>query len=139
MSDPALVDPDQFRKVLSHWATGVAVVTSMHEETPIGLAVTSFTSVSLDPPLVLFCADKGSRSWPKIEASGFKSLFYVVIDPPTTGVDPTALVLIGGLFLVAAPMLLIGLGLGVWTVMESRRLSTPTEIGSQTISAPDEP
>lgn len=70
MSDPSLVDPDQFRKVLSHWATGVAVVTSMHEGAPVGLAVTSFTSVSLDPPLVLFCADKGSRSWPKIEASG---------------------------------------------------------------------
>ena len=70
MPDPALVDPDQFRKVLSHWATGVAVVTATHENKPVGLAVTSFTSVSLDPPLVLFCADKGSRSWPKIEKSG---------------------------------------------------------------------
>ncbi len=70
MSDPSLVDPDQFRNVLSHWATGVAVVTSMHDDKPVGLAVTSFTSVSLDPPLVLFCADKGSRSWPKIEESG---------------------------------------------------------------------
>jgi hypothetical protein len=68
---------------------------------------------------------------------GLANLLLVVIDPPITGVDPTALILIGGLFLVAAPMLLIGLGLGAWTVMESRRLRTPTAIGSPTISAPD--
>ena len=37
---------------------------------PVGLAVNSFTSVSLDPPLVLFCAGTTSSTWPKIRAAG---------------------------------------------------------------------
>lgn len=61
-----------FREVLGHFATGVAVVTAVDDGTPVGMAANSFTSVSLDPPLVLFCAAKTSTTWPRIErAPGF--------------------------------------------------------------------
>lgn len=58
------------RTVLGHYATGVTVVTAMDGDHPIGLACNSFTSVSLDPPLVLFCAGNASSTWPRIRAAG---------------------------------------------------------------------
>ncbi|MDQ2874891.1 MAG: flavin reductase family protein [Actinomycetota bacterium] len=64
-------DPGWFRRVLGQYPTGVSVVTGIApDETPAGLAVGSFTSVSLDPPLVAFLPDRGSSSWPKIHAAG---------------------------------------------------------------------
>ena len=56
--------------MLGHFTTGVTVVTAAAPDGPVGLAVGSFASVSLDPPMVGFFPDKGSSSWPKIEASG---------------------------------------------------------------------
>jgi flavin reductase (DIM6/NTAB) family NADH-FMN oxidoreductase RutF len=64
------IDSSRFRQVLGHFTTGVTVITAAGSEGPVGLAVGSFSSVSLDPPLVGFFADKGSTSWPKIEATG---------------------------------------------------------------------
>lgn len=65
------IDPNWFRKVLGQYPTGVCAVTSAStEDSPVGMTVGSFTSVSLDPPLVAFFPDKGSTSWPKIQASG---------------------------------------------------------------------
>lgn len=66
------VDPMEYRKTLGSYPTGVVIVTGAGAGTdgPVGLAVGSFTSVSLDPPLVGFLPDKGSTSWPKIHASG---------------------------------------------------------------------
>ena len=53
MSD-ATVDPAQFRQVLGHFPTGVTVITAIADGRPAGLAVGSFASLSLDPPLVSF-------------------------------------------------------------------------------------
>ena len=65
------MDPGRFRHVLGHFPTGVVVVTAMREESgPVGMAVGSFTSVSLDPPLVAFLPDRSSTSFPKIRAAG---------------------------------------------------------------------
>jgi flavin reductase (DIM6/NTAB) family NADH-FMN oxidoreductase RutF len=64
------IDSAQFRHVLGHFPTGVTVVTGYYEEEPHGLTIGSFTSVSLDPPLVGFFPGRGSRSWPEIEMSG---------------------------------------------------------------------
>jgi flavin reductase (DIM6/NTAB) family NADH-FMN oxidoreductase RutF/DNA-binding IclR family transcriptional regulator len=65
------IDAKHFRKVLGHFPTGVAVITGTDPEgKPAGMAIGSFTSVSLDPPLVAFLPDKSSTSWPKIEPSG---------------------------------------------------------------------
>ena len=52
------------RDVLGRYATGVAVVTTRHRGRPVGLTVNSFTSVSLDPPLVLWCLSRTSGSMP---------------------------------------------------------------------------
>lgn len=65
------VDPMHFRKVLGHFPTGVAVITGIDASgQPAGMAVGSFTSVSLDPPLVAFLPDRSSTSWPKIQEGG---------------------------------------------------------------------
>jgi len=76
VSDPiepasdAPFDGARFRQVLGHFPTGVTVITSMHEEQPVGMAVGSFASVSLEPPLVLFCAAQSSSSWPRMREAG---------------------------------------------------------------------
>jgi flavin reductase (DIM6/NTAB) family NADH-FMN oxidoreductase RutF len=67
----ANIDSAQFRKVLGHFPTGVTVVTGLDPEgRPTGLTIGSFTSVSLDPPLVGFLPGRSSTSWPAIEPSG---------------------------------------------------------------------
>lgn len=66
----ATFDSAQYRQVLGHFTTGVTVITAASADGPVGLAVGSFSSISLDPALVGFFADKGSSSWPKIEATG---------------------------------------------------------------------
>jgi flavin reductase (DIM6/NTAB) family NADH-FMN oxidoreductase RutF/ubiquinone/menaquinone biosynthesis C-methylase UbiE len=63
-------DSAEFRRVLGHFATGVTVVTTAHKGVLQGMTVNSFSSVSLDPPLVLFCADKRALTHAAIQASG---------------------------------------------------------------------
>ncbi|MGQ0431025.1 MAG: flavin reductase family protein [Microthrixaceae bacterium] len=70
MSVPIPFDSATYRQVLGHFPTGVTVITAVADDGPVGLAVGSFTSVSLDPPLVAFFPGSGSSSWPKIERAG---------------------------------------------------------------------
>lgn len=63
-------DGNEFRRVLGHYPTGVCAVTTMVNDAPVGMIVGSFTSASLDPPLIAFLPDKRSTTWPKIEAAG---------------------------------------------------------------------
>lgn len=66
-----MIDPRHFRDVLGSYPTGVCVVTSQTQAGErLGLAVGSFTSISLDPPLVGFLPDKRSRSWARIAETG---------------------------------------------------------------------
>ena len=60
----------QFRDVLGIFATGVTVVTSMSGDEPVGMTCQSFSSVSLEPPLVMFCPAKTSRAWPLMRQAG---------------------------------------------------------------------
>jgi 3-hydroxy-9,10-secoandrosta-1,3,5(10)-triene-9,17-dione monooxygenase reductase component len=74
-TEPALtfedgVDSARFRTVLGHFATGVTVVTGHGQDGPAGLSANSFTSVSLDPPLILVCVAHTSSTWPAIRDSG---------------------------------------------------------------------
>jgi 3-hydroxy-9,10-secoandrosta-1,3,5(10)-triene-9,17-dione monooxygenase reductase component len=70
--DPeALRQARHFRDVLGRFATGVTVVTSMSNGEPVGMTCQSFCSVSLSPPLVLFCPAKTSRAWPMMRQAGF--------------------------------------------------------------------
>lgn len=59
-----------FRDVLGCFSTGVVLVTAEHDGAPVGMAVNSFTSVSLDPPLIAFCVALTSTTWPLIRATG---------------------------------------------------------------------
>jgi 3-hydroxy-9,10-secoandrosta-1,3,5(10)-triene-9,17-dione monooxygenase reductase component len=63
----APIDPELFRSVLGNFASGVTIVTAMDDGEPVGLTAQSFTSLSLDPPLVMFCPKITSTSWPRIE------------------------------------------------------------------------
>jgi flavin reductase (DIM6/NTAB) family NADH-FMN oxidoreductase RutF len=64
-------DPRWFRQVLGQYPTGVCVVTAQEAEGGrAGFVVGSFTSVSLDPPLIAFFPDKSSTSWPRIHRAG---------------------------------------------------------------------
>ncbi|GLW06257.1 monooxygenase [Microtetraspora sp. NBRC 13810] len=58
------VDAEGFRRVMSAHAAGVVVVTARPENVPVGLTATSFSSVSLNPPLVSFYVDQNSTTWP---------------------------------------------------------------------------
>ncbi len=64
------IDPREFRRVLGHFATGVTVVTGTGDDGPAGMAIGSFASVSLDPPLVMFCPGRESGSWLHIKETG---------------------------------------------------------------------
>lgn len=75
MSDPyeptgAHFGSAEFRQALGHLPTGVTVIASLLDGEPVGLSVGSFFSVSLDPPMVGFCAAKSSTSFPKVQKVG---------------------------------------------------------------------
>ena len=70
MEETSQISPSHFREVLGHMPTGVTVITAHGADGPTGMAVNSFTSVSLDPPLVLVCPAKASMTWPSIHRTG---------------------------------------------------------------------
>jgi flavin reductase (DIM6/NTAB) family NADH-FMN oxidoreductase RutF len=94
------LDSDRFRAALRHHAAGVVVVTAPGEN-PAGFTATSFTSVSLDPPLVSFCLNRGASSWPAVSVADHVAVHVLADDQEqlartfsTSGVDrfaaPTA-------------------------------------------------
>lgn len=72
------IDATTFRHVLGHWATGVSVVTACVDGTCSGLTVNAFSSLSLDPPLVLVCIDRSTGSHEIITAAG--SFAIIMLD-----------------------------------------------------------
>jgi 3-hydroxy-9,10-secoandrosta-1,3,5(10)-triene-9,17-dione monooxygenase reductase component len=65
-----MIDSRSFRQMMGCFATGVAVITLRRDDgTGAGLTVNSLTSVSLDPPLALFCVDKGAHLYPAFTAA----------------------------------------------------------------------
>ena len=56
-------DSARFRQVLGHFPTGVTIITGMSGDQPAGFTIGSFTSVSLDPPLVGFLPQVNSDTW----------------------------------------------------------------------------
>jgi flavin reductase (DIM6/NTAB) family NADH-FMN oxidoreductase RutF len=68
----ARLEQRALRHVMGHFCSGVTVVTSAADGRAFGMAVQSFTSLSLDPPLVSICPSRTSTSWPPIrETSRF--------------------------------------------------------------------
>ena len=64
------LDPELFKAALRRWASGVTIITARHNGEVGGMTVSAFSSVSLEPPLVLACADKGSNTNPLIAQGG---------------------------------------------------------------------
>jgi 3-hydroxy-9,10-secoandrosta-1,3,5(10)-triene-9,17-dione monooxygenase reductase component len=63
-------DQRSFREVLGRYPTGVVIIAANTPDGPVGMAVNSFTSVSLDPPLVSFCPMRTSGTWASIRPVG---------------------------------------------------------------------
>jgi flavin reductase (DIM6/NTAB) family NADH-FMN oxidoreductase RutF len=75
------IEKDLFRQVMSHFAAGVTVVTTVdrHNE-PHGLTATSFASLSLDPPLALICIDKKAETYEHFEPAGIYAVNFLAHD-----------------------------------------------------------
>lgn len=70
--DGTTIDTERFKDLMSNVAATVTVVTAPSDEGPIGITVSAFTSVSADPPIVLFCVDKVAGSLAQfLAAPGF--------------------------------------------------------------------
>ncbi len=86
------IDGDHFRHVLGHFASGVVVVTAQGNGRPVGITCQSFSSLSLDPPLVLFCTRKASWAWARIWEAGHFCVNILGEDQEGVGLvfaDPT--------------------------------------------------
>jgi flavin reductase (DIM6/NTAB) family NADH-FMN oxidoreductase RutF len=64
------IDDAHFRLAMSHFASGVTIVTTEHEGKPFGMTVASFASLSLNPKLVLVCIETSVKTHEAIVASG---------------------------------------------------------------------
>jgi 3-hydroxy-9,10-secoandrosta-1,3,5(10)-triene-9,17-dione monooxygenase reductase component len=62
--------PNEFRLVMGHFATGISVVTTYDGDRPAGITVNAFSSVSLDPPLVMVALDRHRFITPMVRAAG---------------------------------------------------------------------
>ena len=79
--DPeAVAQARLFRDVLGRFGSGVTVVTATSGGEPVGMTCQSFSSVSLDPPLVLFVPAKTSRAWPLMQRSGKFCVNFLAAD-----------------------------------------------------------
>jgi flavin reductase (DIM6/NTAB) family NADH-FMN oxidoreductase RutF len=63
-------DKENFRDVIGHFASGVTIITARDAETDYGLTVSAVTSLSLEPPMMLVCVARTSRTLPAIRSSG---------------------------------------------------------------------
>ena len=64
------VSPEEFREALGAFATGVTVVTAIGEGGPSGATANAVSSLSLEPPMMLACLDRGSRTLTSVRAQG---------------------------------------------------------------------
>jgi flavin reductase (DIM6/NTAB) family NADH-FMN oxidoreductase RutF len=76
-----VIAADDFRRVLGHFATGVTILTTCDSDArATGLTASAFSSVSLDPPLVLICVDHKSQSYPALKERGCFAVNILSVD-----------------------------------------------------------
>jgi flavin reductase (DIM6/NTAB) family NADH-FMN oxidoreductase RutF len=76
-----VIAPDDFRRVLGHFASGVTIVSTCDADgRPTGLTASAFSSVSLDPPLILVCVDHKSQSYPAMRERGRFAVNILALD-----------------------------------------------------------
>jgi 3-hydroxy-9,10-secoandrosta-1,3,5(10)-triene-9,17-dione monooxygenase reductase component len=68
--DVSSLSEARYRHVLGHFATGLTIVAAAAGSGPVGFTCQSFSAVSLDPPLVLFCPGTTSSTWPRVRDVG---------------------------------------------------------------------
>ncbi|MFC8193314.1 flavin reductase family protein [Cellulomonas sp. NPDC057328] len=68
--DPTSIDARALRRVFACFPSGVTAICGVVDGVPVGMAASSFTSVSIDPPLVSVCVDNGSTTWPVLRGAG---------------------------------------------------------------------
>lgn len=79
--DPLPIDSFEFRRILGHWVSGVAVVAARAADgRPCGLTASAVASLSLDPPLVLACIDRSADSHDCIRYAGCFSINVLAFD-----------------------------------------------------------
>ena len=65
-----MIGPDDFRRLLGHFASGVTVVTTRDSQgRPAGLTASAFTSVSLNPPMILVCVAQNAQSYEALQGA----------------------------------------------------------------------
>ncbi|HEX9106108.1 MAG TPA: flavin reductase family protein [Longimicrobiales bacterium] len=74
------MDPFEFRRIMGHWSTGVAVVATRRGPRPWGLTANAFASVSLQPPLVLVCVDSGADTHDPLRDAGLFAVSILAAD-----------------------------------------------------------
>src|SRR5271170_4893953 len=71
VEESAELSASEFRQAMGHFATGVTVVTSIDADgEPVGTTASAVTSLSLDPPLILVCFDRSSRTLESLVGHG---------------------------------------------------------------------
>ena len=76
-----MLAPDDFRRVLGHFASGVTIVSTCDADgRPTGLTASAFSSVSLEPPLILVCVDHKSQSYPALRERGRFAVNILAVD-----------------------------------------------------------
>ena len=72
--------PDEFREVISHFASGVTVVTALHEDHTFGTTASAVTSLSLEPPMLLICMNRESETGRAVYAAGHFAVNILGVD-----------------------------------------------------------
>jgi flavin reductase (DIM6/NTAB) family NADH-FMN oxidoreductase RutF len=74
------LDLDHYKDVVSHYATGVVVITAMTSNGPVGFTCQTFGSLSLDPVLISFAAKSAGQAWPLIRSAGIVGVSMLSAD-----------------------------------------------------------
>jgi len=82
---PQAFDPAQLRRVFGAFPSGVTAVAALVEGVPVGIAASSFTSVSLDPPLVSVCIAHSSTTWPLLRRARRFGISVLAADQEQAG------------------------------------------------------
>lgn len=101
------LDPNALRQTMRQWSTGVTVVTTVAGQERAGMTVSSFTSVSLQPPTVLVCLNKETYAHDLVMKSGVYGISLLgvgqeVLSNRFAGLDPTVSDRFAGLNLITA-------------------------------------
>lgn len=102
-----VVDPHMLRQTMRQWATGVTIVTSALGAERAGMTVSSFTSVSLEPPMVLVCLNKSTYTHQIVQQSGVYAISMLAAEQEAlsnrfAGIEPGVLDRFEGLDLAIA-------------------------------------